>query len=46
MEYFQKCEEIKRLILGENHPEYATILSNLGLSYFNLGLYQQGLGYL
>ena len=30
---FRQALEIKRTTLGEDHPEYASVLSNLAMSY-------------
>ncbi len=40
MEYLQRCENIERQILGENHPSYAITLSNLGSTFSKMDQYQ------
>ena len=45
LEYHNKALEIRKDVLGENHPDTADSYSNLGIVYKNLGNYDKALGY-
>ena len=37
LDYLLKCEKITTQSLGEEHPEYAKTLNNIGMTYGCLG---------
>jgi len=43
--YFQKAAQIRKSVVGENHPDYATSLNNLASLYSKMGNYPAALGY-
>ena len=43
IKFEEKIMNIRKQILGENHPDYATSLSNLALIYYDLGDYQKSI---
>ena len=45
MEYYIKAWEIKKDVLGENHPDTAISYNNIGVVYYNLGDYDKALEY-
>ena len=38
--YYKKALEIRKKVLGEEHPDYASSLFNLGLLYYDMGDYK------
>lgn len=44
--YLLQAKEIVKKVLGESHPDYATILGNLGVLYYNMGVYSKAEPYM
>jgi tetratricopeptide (TPR) repeat protein len=45
LEYHNKALEIRKSVLGENHPDTASSYDNIGIVYRNLGDYDKALEY-